>query len=68
LIEQSTEISWFPIKWILGVFKEDLVWLERTRIVIGNQFTKYFIEFVFVETSNLFGINLNVILMQQTCS
>jgi len=40
---------------------------ERTCIFAGIQFTKYFIEFVLVETNLFFGSNSNVILMLQTC-
>jgi len=33
----------------------------------GEQYTKYFIKFIFVETNQLFSSNLNVILTRQTC-
>ena len=39
--------------------------LERTRILGRFQFTRYFIEFVLVETNQLVGSNPNVILTQQ---
>jgi len=40
---------------------------EQTCEFVGIQFTMHFIEFVFVETNQLFGSNSNVILTQQTC-
>ena len=43
------------------------VWFERTRVFSGIQFTKHFIEFVFVETNEVIRSNSNVILTQQTC-
>jgi hypothetical protein len=33
----------------------------------GIQFTKYFIEFIFVETNQLFSSDSDVILTRQTC-
>jgi len=43
------------------------VFLERTRILSGIQFTKQFIEFVVVETEQFVSSNINVILTRQTC-
>jgi len=40
---------------------------ERTCEFSGMQFTKHFIEFVFVETNEVVCSNSNVILMRQTC-
>jgi len=40
---------------------------ERTRILSGIQFTRYFIEFVVVETKRFVGSNVNVILTRQPC-
>ena len=51
--------------------KIDLWWgwvfLERTRILSGVQFTTHFIEFVSVETKRFVGSFVNVILTRQTC-
>jgi len=41
--------------------------VKRTCVFSGIQFTKHFIEFVFVKTNQLFGSNPNVILTLQTC-
>jgi len=43
------------------------VFLERTRILSGIQFTTHFIEFFVVETKRFVGSFSNVILTQQTC-
>jgi len=43
------------------------VFLKRTQILSGIQFTRHFIEFVVVETKQFVGSNVNVILMRQTC-
>jgi len=43
------------------------VYLERTRIFNGIQFTRHFIEFVVVETKPFVGSNVNMILTRQTC-
>jgi len=40
----------------------------RTCVSAGLQFTKHFIEFVLVETNQLFGSDSKVILTRQTCS
>jgi len=44
------------------------VFLERTRILSGIQFTTYFIENLVVETKRFVGSFVHVILMRQTCS
>ena len=44
------------------------VFLERTRILSGIQFTTYFIESFVVETKRFVGSFVHVILMRQTCS
>ena len=41
--------------------------LERTYEFAGIQFTKHFIEFIFVETNEVVRSNSNVILTRQTC-
>jgi len=43
------------------------VFLERTRILSGIQFTTYFIEFFVVETKRFVCSFVNVILRRQTC-
>jgi len=43
------------------------VFLERTQILSGIQFTRHFIEFVVVETKQFVSSNVNVILTRQTC-
>ena len=43
------------------------VFLERTRILSGIQFTTYFIEIFDVETKRFVGSFVNVILTRQTC-
>ena len=43
------------------------IFLERTRILSGIQFTTHFIEFVVAETKRFVGSFVNVILTQQTC-
>ena len=43
------------------------VFLERTRILSGIQFTMHFIEFFVVETKRFVGSFVNVILTRQTC-
>jgi len=49
-----------PLRW-------GWVFLERTRILSGIQFTTYFIEFFVVETKRFVGSFVNVILTLQTC-
>jgi len=43
------------------------VFLERTRILSGIQFTTHFIESFVVETKRFVGSTVNVILTRQTC-
>jgi len=43
------------------------VFLERTRILSGIQFTTHFIDFFVVETKRFVGSTVNVILARQTC-
>jgi len=43
------------------------VFLERTRILSGIQFTTHFIEFFVVETNRFFSSFVNVTLTRQTC-
>jgi len=50
---KSTKVGW--------------LFLERTRILSGIQFTTYFIEIFVVETKRFVGSFVNVILTRQTC-
>ena len=43
------------------------VYLERTRILSGIQFTTYFIDILVVETKRFVGSFVHVILTRQTC-
>jgi len=43
------------------------VFLERTRILSGIQFTTHFIEFLVVETKQFVGSSVNVILTRKPC-
>jgi len=43
------------------------VFLERTRILSGIQFTTHFMEFFAVETKRFIGRSINVIFTRQTC-
>jgi len=43
------------------------VFLERTRILSGIQFTTHFIEIFVVETERFVSSSVNVILTRQTC-
>jgi len=52
---------------ILLTSRQGWVLCERTCVFTGIQFTKHFIEFVLVETTQLFGCTVNVILTRQTC-
>ena len=47
--------------------RQGWVWFERTCVFNGIQFTKHFIEFIFVETNEVVRSNSNVILTRQTC-
>ena len=48
-------------------FRQGWVWCEGTCEFSGIQFTKHFIEFVFVETNEVVRSNSNVILTRQNC-
>ena len=48
-------------------FRQGWAWFERTSTFSGIQFTKRFIEFVFVETNKVVRSNTNVIMTRQTC-
>jgi len=48
-------------------FVTDWVFLERTQILSGIQFTTYFIESFVEETKRFVGSFVNVILTRQTC-
>jgi len=52
---------------ILNYSRWGWVFLERTRILSGIQFTTLFIEIFFVETKRFVGSTVNVILTGQTC-
>jgi len=54
---------------LVGLGRERWGWvfLERTRILSGIQFTAYFIEFFVVETKRFVGSFVHVILTRQTC-
>jgi len=43
------------------------VWLKRTCVFYEIQFTRHFIEFVFVQTKQIVSSNWNVISTRQTC-
>ena len=47
--------------------KQGWVFSKRTCVFSGIQFTRYFIEFVVVETKQIVSSNSNVILRRQTC-
>jgi len=49
-----------PLRW-------GWVFLERTRILSGIQFTTHFIDFFVVETKRFVSSTVNVILTRQTC-
>ena len=50
-----------------GVLRWGWVFLERTRILNGIQFTTHFIEFLVVGTKRFVCSTVNVILTRQTC-
>ena len=52
---------------LIGSLRWGWVFLERTRILGGIQFTTHFIEFFVVETKRFVGSFVNVILTRQTC-
>jgi len=49
-----------------GPLRQGWVFLERTRILSGIQFTKYFTDFVFVKTNQSISSNPHVICPQET--
>jgi len=51
----------------MGRLRWGWVFLERTRILSGIQFTTYFIEIFVVETKRFVSSFVNVILTRQTC-
>ena len=53
--------------WFLKWLRWGWVFLERTRILSGIQFTTHFIEICVVETKRFVGITENMILTRQTC-
>ena len=62
------------LDYLFGGFRSTLkaglgIWVfsKRTCVFSEIQFTKYFIEFIVVETKQIVGVNANVILTQQTC-
>jgi len=50
------------------LLKADWFFFNRRRIFSGIQFTKHFIEFIFVESNQLVSSNPNVTCPRQTCS
>jgi len=58
---RSKNLLWPPSK------RWGWVFLERTRILSGIQFTTYFIEIFVVETKRFLSSFVNVILTRQTC-
>jgi len=54
-----------PISFLI---QERWVFLERTQILSGIQFTTHFIELFVVETKRFVGSFVNVILTRQTCA
>jgi len=51
----------------LNTLRWGWVFLERTRILSGIQFTTYFIEIFVMEMKRFVGSFVNVILTRQTC-
>ena len=74
---KSNRIRFQFSQWVIGVPNEltktkmfirwGWVFLERTRILSGIQFTTHFIDFFVVETKTFVGGTVNVILTRQTC-
>ena len=62
LILLSSHVQPQELKLGVGYFSN-----VETQILIGIQFTRHFIEFVFVEMRQSVGSNSNVILTRQTC-
>ena len=56
-----------PAHLYLWQLRRGWVFLERTRILSGIQFTTYFIEIFVVETKRFVSSFVNVILTRQTC-
>ena len=56
-----------PLPILLLRSKWDWVFLQQTRILRRMQLTRHFIEFIVVETIELVGSDVNVILMRQIC-
>ena len=56
----SVDVGFLTLRW-------GWVYLERTQIFSGIQFTKHLIEFIFVETNQSVCSNSNVTLTRQTC-
>jgi len=59
-VERPLNIWKFSLKW-------GWVFLERTRVLSGIQFTTHFIEFFVVETKRFVSSSVHVILTRQTC-
>jgi len=57
----------FFLGWRIPNLRWDWVFLERTRILSGIQFTTHFIDFFVVETKQFVGSFVHVILTWQTC-
>ena len=55
-----------PFVWFV-LLRWGWIFLERTRILSGIQFTTYFIEFSDVQTKPFVGSFVNLILTRQTC-
>ena len=49
------------------VLRQGWVFSKKTCVFSGIQFTRYFIEFVVVETKQIVGSNSNMMLTRQTC-
>ena len=62
---------WFVVRMQGSDMRKNLRWgwvfLERTHILSGIQFTTHFIEFFVVETKRFVGSLVHVILTRQTC-
>ena len=64
-----SDLAWehWPIHFFPSILRWDWVFVERTRILRGIQFTTHFIEIFVVETKRFVGSFANVILTWQTC-
>ena len=58
--QDGRDRNWGTLRW-------GWVFLERTRILSGIQFTTHFIDFCVVETKRCVGSFVHVILTRQTC-